>query len=127
MKRVLVALLGLFAGIAGADVKPGTVKQLGSVDLTATVLDRLASDDPIRYTKITAILDAAGSPACESEATRLLKVSQELAHLRCSGSLILTSYPEKRHVYFVLEGVAYSSRVVMRYEDPKLRKVDPGR
>jgi hypothetical protein len=37
-------------------------------------LDRLASDNPQRYAKVAAVLEAAAKPPCESEATRLLKV-----------------------------------------------------
>ena len=136
MRRAVVALLGMLALSAGASppepiavniegpMQPGVVKQLGSYHLNASALDRMAAEDPNRYAKVSAILDAAARPPCESDATRMLKTSEDLERLHCTA-LILTSHPAQRHVYFVLEGVAYSSRVVMTYEQPKLRKVEP--
>jgi hypothetical protein len=117
MKSLLVALLGLLPAIAGAQV------QLGAIDLTTARLERLASEDPDRYVKVTAILRAAETTECETEATRLLKASHDLKQMHCAF-LILTSFPAKRHVYFVLENVAYSARIVMARNPGRLMKAD---
>ena len=129
MKRALVTLLGLLACGASADVPPPdpTVvakPPFGVIDLSAGALERLASDDPARYVKVAAILRAAELPRCDNDATRLLKAREDLKQMRCAD-LLLTSYPAKRHIYFVLEGSAYSARVTMRYGEATLRKAGP--
>ena len=53
MERAFITLLGSAAPVA---------------------LGRLASDNPQRYAKVAAVLEAAAKPPCEFEATRLLKV-----------------------------------------------------
>jgi len=120
LKTLLVALLGVLPAMAGAPV------HLGVVDLTESRLERLASEDPGRYLKVAAILEAAESSGCETEATRLLEVSHDLKQMHCS-SLLLTSLPAKRHVYFVLDDVAYSARIVMARNPGRVMKLDPGR
>jgi len=124
MKRALVVLLGMLAW--SAEAQGPVVKQLGSYHLNADALDRMAEEDPSRHARVSAILDAASRPQCENDATHRLKVSEDLQQLRCTA-LILTSHPARRHVYFILDGVAYSSRVVMGYPGAQLRKAEPAR
>jgi len=107
VKHALVALLGFLAPMSQAE-EPS----LEVIDLTASRLERLAAEDPGRFVKVEAILQAAGSATCENDTTRFLKASQDLKQMHCAF-LLLTSFPAKRHVYFVLDDVAYSARVVM--------------
>ncbi len=112
MKRIAAGCLAFVALSAAAlDVvvrKPG-----GWVDLKREgALERLEAEHPIRYARVAQVLRAAEHPSCENRAVRVMKVRHELNDMYC-GFTILTSFPAKRDVSFVLDDVGYIARVTL--------------
>jgi hypothetical protein len=76
------------------------------------VLEALSESNPVHYAKILVILEVAQMESCD-HTPRVLKAKQELGldDVRCDSSMLLTSYPAKRHMNFVLDDVRYATNV----------------
>ncbi|HUQ27170.1 MAG TPA: hypothetical protein VM051_01170 [Usitatibacter sp.] len=112
MKKWIVAAIAL--GIS-------PVAQAGKhVDIgDPRALDALQAENPARYEKVMGILEVASRVECET-LPRMLKVQYGADSVRCSGALILTSYPAKRRLSFKLENMAFSGNVALTGAPSKL-------
>lgn len=107
--RVFVAsLLVAFAGSGFAADK--VVRTINVSD--AAAMDALERDRPEQYAKVIEILRIAGDVQCET-LPQMLKTQFDVKAARCSSALILTSYPAKRQVWFLLDDTAYAGNVVL--------------
>ncbi|QJR10017.1 hypothetical protein DSM104443_01068 [Usitatibacter rugosus] len=89
------------------------------------VLENLARDNPARYQKITAILDAAAVQPCET-LPKLLNTDYDVTDTRCSPYLLMASFPPKRQIGFRLDDVSYTSNVVLvHFPQPKAHPAVP--
>ena len=60
----------------------------------------------------------ASSVSCDT-LPRMLKVQYGAERLECSGHLVLTSYPAKRHLSFKLDDVYFAGNVVLTRQEAK--------
>ena len=112
--RTAILAVAMCAAMANAEA----VKR---VDLgEAGALEAIQAQDPGRYEKIVNILEVAGDVSCET-LPAMLKVQYGAGKVQCSGALILTSYPAKRHLRFELEDTEYVTNVVLRDAGGKLQ------
>ena len=72
----------------------------------------LRASNPGHYARALAVIDAAGKSDCQS-LDRLLPAQLEVEQVRCSAALIMTSYPARRALTFVLDDIAYGTHVVI--------------
>lgn len=78
-----------------------------SVDLAKPgALDRLEKENPEHYAKVLAVQRVASRPSCVED-LKVLKVELELDAANCAAMTTLTSYPPKKHVSLVVDGVLY--------------------
>ena len=103
MRKILASILMLASGLASAawvDLdKPGA-------------LERLGEDNPWRYELAVAILRAAERNNC-AQVLKLYKVAVERGSFSCQDAMIMTSYPAKKRVIFVIDKDTYSATVVL--------------
>lgn len=97
----LAALLGPASAIAATDLnQPGA-------------LDAIREQDPGRFARIEGILRAAERLPCATpEFGRAMKAEHEAEAARCSV-MLMTSYPSKRKLTFVLDSTRYVATVTM--------------
>lgn len=120
MKRMLVALLFVTFPYA---VNAQTVRLVDIGD--ARALERILATNPAQYEKVMGILEKVStSVSCET-LPQLLKVQYGAEGVECSGSLILTSEPPKRHLRFTLDDVQFAGNVVLAGQRGKLEKAVP--
>ena len=110
MKRMLVALLSLSFpyAVSAAD----TVRRVDIGD--ARALDAIAVANPVQYEKVLGILEKVATSVDCATLPQMLRVQFGAEQLRCSGKLILTSYPAKRHLSFKLDDVQFDGNVVLK-------------
>ena len=85
-------------------------------------LDAVADANPAHYAKILVILEVSQMESCE-HAAQVLKTKEGLAidAMRCDSFTLLTSFPPKRHMTFVLDEVRYTSNVAqVQLRQPKV-------
>jgi len=90
------------------------------------VLDALSESNPVHYAKILVILEVAQMESCE-HAPQILKAKGGLAldDVRCDTFTLLTSYPAKRHMNFVLDDVRYATNVAqVQLQRPRMVPVE---
>lgn len=103
------AILAMSLCLAGPSLAaPDRTVDLGD----SATLDAIARRDPQRYEKIMRILQVAGDVSCEM-LPQVLQVQHGAKDVQCTGALILTSYPPKRHLRFGLEDTIYVVNVVL--------------
>ena len=107
MRTFFLALFSLSAGIATAS--PSLPVQLDRPG----VLDSIRADRPDHYYRIAGILRIADTMPCHTPQFGSRAVEYEARDARC-GLALLTSYPAKRRLSFVLDEVAYVATVTMR-------------
>jgi hypothetical protein len=89
-------------------------------------LEAIGQSNPAHYAKIIAILRVSQMEPCE-HVPMILKTRDDVSveNLRCESSLLLMSFPPKRHMTFVLDDVRYTSNVAqLRLPRPQARPVD---
>jgi hypothetical protein len=113
VRSIVLAILAFTAHTAHAGQLP--------IDLAGPgVLDRIQKENPARYGKILDIMRVAGEVSCET-LPQVLKVSHDVSRANCQGSMILTSYPAKRHLAFTLDDTRYVVNVVLNGHPGKLQ------
>jgi hypothetical protein len=91
------------------------------MDLTSPeALEKLERSNPDHYRRASELLDAAARTSCEFGEMRPILVKVKATGVNCPQSLLLTSYPAKRQVSFVLDTTPYSARVTLRDAPPGL-------
>jgi hypothetical protein len=110
---VLAATLAPLAPIAPALATPLVV------DLDAAgALERLRSEQPARYEKVTALLrDAERLPERQVEGWVRTRYDADAVRL---GHLLLVSYPPKRRLSFSLEKVSYVATITVALPPAKI-------
>ena len=120
MRILAIALIAAsvgssFAGdevtLAGPQLPPQKIAR--TIDLGVPgALDALEQDSPGHYAKVIEILRAAGDVSCET-LPQMLKLQFDVKAASCSATMVLTSYPAKRRVWFQLDDTAYVSNMVL--------------
>ena len=107
----LVALLGPACAAAATDLsQPGA-------------LDAIREQEPERFARIEGILRAAERLPCTTpEFERAMKASHEAEAARCSV-MLMTSYPAKRKLSFILDSTRYVATVTMQLEGFGIRPI----
>lgn len=91
-------------------------KILYSVDLAKPgAFDRLQKDNPEHYAKVLAVQRVASRPSCIDD-LRVLKVELKLDDADCAAMTTLTSYPPKRTVSVMIDGVHYMTFAPIGFE-----------
>ena len=95
------------------------VKLQYSVDLAKPgALDRLEKENPDHYAKVLTVQRAASAPSCVDE-LRVLKADLKLDDAACAAMTTLASYPPKRNVSVMIDGVLYMTFVPIEFEPAK--------
>ena len=111
-KSLVAALLAALVPAAG--------NAMAAVDIgDSQALDALQVRNPAHYEKVLRILRVAGDVSCET-LPQMLKV-YDARNVACSGALVLTSYPAKRHLSFKLDETVYAGNVVLQGKPATLR------
>ena len=119
MRTVFLALFSFSAGIAAA--APSLPIQLDRPG----VLDSLRAERPDHYYRIAGILRIADTMPCHTPQFGHRAVEYDAKDARC-GLALLTSYPAKRRLSFVLDEVAYVATVTMRDSGGRFLRVPTG-
>jgi hypothetical protein len=91
------------------------------MDLTSPeALETLARTNPDHYRRASELLDAAAKTSCEFGEMRPILVKVKATAVNCPQSLLLTSFPAKREVSFMLDWTVYKARVTLRDAPPGL-------
>ena len=118
MKRMLVALLAI--GFPYAVQAAETYRRVDIGDPRA--LDAIQAANPAQYEKVIGILEkVATSVSCET-LPQMLKVQYGAEALQCSGYLVLTSLPAKRHLSFRLDDIQFDGNVVLEGKPATLQE-----
>ncbi|HEX4782292.1 MAG TPA: hypothetical protein VH301_16145 [Usitatibacter sp.] len=113
----ILAVAALLPAHAGPWVSHG-------VDLDRPgVLAAIEHSNPQLYLRIRGVLDAAQAKPCET-LPQILKAQFEASLGTCSSYSILTSFPPKRRITFVIDDTGYSSNVVQVHLDGKIQPLD---
>jgi hypothetical protein len=80
------------------------------------VLHQLRRDQPQRYAAVSAVLRASERAPCEENEIELLEARYELKDLDC-GTMVITTFPARRHVSFEVQGTRYAATVVLEDTD----------
>ena len=112
-------LLAVAAGVAHAEWKQPPVVDLNKPG----ALDRVERDNPRHYRQILAIIRTMQEKSCE-EVLRLYKASHDFG-VSCSAHMLMTSWPAKRHLSVVIDGVRYMKAVPI-HVPMRHFKVEPG-
>jgi hypothetical protein len=116
MKRMLIGLLALSFPYAVQAAETYRHVDIGD----SRALDAIQAANPAQFEKVIGILQkVAGSVSCET-LPQMLKVQYGADQVQCSGHLILTSYPSKRHLSFRLDDVQFDGNVVLTGAQGKL-------
>ena len=106
------------------DLPAGTVpakpeKLRYSVDLAKPgALDRLEKENPDHYAKVLKVQRAAAAPSCVDE-LKVLKADLKLDDATCAAMTTLASYPPKRTVSIMIDGVHYMTFTPIEFEPAK--------
>jgi hypothetical protein len=104
-----IAIAPTFLIISSFALAGGTL----TIDLDRPgALEQLKQEHPQRYQAVRAMLRASERPACQSNEIELLKTRLNVRDLEC-GMIVFTRYPALRHVSFELDGIRYTSTVVL--------------
>jgi len=118
MKRMLVGLIALSFPYAVQAAE--TYRHVDIGDPRA--LDAILAANPAQYEKVIGIVQkVATSVSCET-LPQMLKVQYGAESFQCSGYLILTSFPAKRHLSFKLDDIQFDGNVVLKGSPPTLQK-----
>ena len=113
MRSILLAFALALCGPAFADA-PRSIKVdiKHRVDLSNEgALEAIQRDDPVRYGKIEGIIQAAQVTSCVT-LPALLRTRYDVRSTQCTPYLLLTSYPPKSRLTFVIEDTQYAVNVV---------------
>ena len=66
--------------------------------------------NPGHYARAMAVIEAARKSDCRS-VDRLLPAQLEVEQVRCSAAQVMTSYPARRALTFVLDDITYGTHV----------------
>ena len=119
MRTIFLALFSLSAGIATA--APSLPIQLDRPG----VLDSIRAERPDHYYRIAGILRIADTMPCHTPQFGHRAVEYDARAARC-GLHLLTSYPAKRRLSFVLDEVPYVATVTMRDSGGRFMRVPTG-
>jgi hypothetical protein len=120
MRKIMLAILA-FAAILPAHAGPFVTR---GVDLDRPgALEAIERGNPALYERIRGVLDAAQAKPCET-LPQMLKTQFQATLGMCSNYAILTSFPPKRRISFVIDDTGYSSNVVQLHLDGKIRPLD---
>jgi hypothetical protein len=123
VRKIVLPILALSA-ILPAHAGP-TVSR--DVDLDRPgALQAIERDDAALYTRIRGVLDAAQAQTCET-LPQLVHAQFQATLGTCSTFSILTSFPPKRRISFVIDDTGYSSNVVQVHLDGKLQPLGAAR
>jgi hypothetical protein len=106
-----------------AILAPASALAFGVVNLDEPgALDAVKRDNPDHHRRVTGILAAASEMQCRPDKVGRLSVEYDAREAHC-GVLVMTSYPAKRKLSFVLDTTAYRATVTLATRDDKVRKV----
>ena len=109
MKRMLVVMLALSFPYAVQAAETYRHVDIGD----SRALDAIQAANPAQYEKVIGILEkVADSVSCET-LPQMLKVQYGAEQVQCTGAMILTSYPAKRHLSFKLDDVYFVGNVAL--------------
>lgn len=92
---------------------------LYSVDLAKPgAYDRLERDNPEHHAKVLTVQRAASRPSCVDD-LKVLKVDLKLDDANCAAMTTLTSYPPKKNVSVIIDGVHYMTFAPIEFEPAK--------
>jgi hypothetical protein len=124
MRSVALAALACWVTSAVAAPAQGPLREM-NLDRPGA-LEAIEQSNPAHYAKILVIMRVSQMEPCEHVPT-ILKTKEGVGveDVRCDSFLLLTSYPPKRHMTFVLDDVRYTSNVVqVRLQRPKALPVE---
>ena len=111
MRHIALAALAFWAGstVAAPVQSPHSEVNLDRPG----ALEAIEQSNPAHYAKILVIMRVAQMEPCKHVPT-ILKTKEGIGvdDVRCDSFVLLTSYPPKRHMTFVLDDVRYTSNVV---------------
>jgi hypothetical protein len=129
-------LLGIALAACAAQVaaEPARVVRIDitpkhHVDLNSDgALEAIRRDDPGRYERISQAVEAAQVTSCET-LPQVLKTRLDILDTSCSPFLLLTSFPPKSRVSFLIDDTEYSLNVVQYKLAPAkiFPAIEPGR
>ena len=119
MRKSIFAIFPLAAGVASA--APSLPVQLDRPG----VLDTIRAERPDHYYRIAGILRIADTMPCHTPQFGQRAVEYDAREARC-GLHLLTSYPAKRRLSFVLDEVPYVATVTMRDSGGRFMRVPTG-
>lgn len=115
----------LTAALAWVVLYAGTSAARPQVDIgDERALDAIRAANPAQYEKVIGILSLAGNVSCET-LPQMLKVQFGARDVKCSGALILTSYPAKRRLAFELDDTVFAGNIVLTGRQATLRHAKP--
>jgi len=74
-------------------------------------LEAMRRDDPARYRRVSQAIEAAQVTSCET-LPQVLKTQLDILDTSCSPFLLLTSFPPKSRLSFVIDDTEYSLNVI---------------
>lgn len=106
-----------------AILAPVPVLAFGVVNLDEPgALEAVKRENPGHHRRLTGILAAASEMRCQPDKVGRLSVEYDAREAHC-GVLVMTSYPAKRKLSFILDTTAYRATVTLDTRDDKVRKV----
>jgi len=124
MRNVALAALAICSTSALAAPLQGPYREI-NLDKPG-MLEAIEQANPAHYAKILTIMRVSQMEACEHVPTILkTKEGVSIDDVRCDSFVLLTSYPPKRHMTFILDDVRYTSNVAqVQLQRPKVLPVD---
>jgi hypothetical protein len=124
MRPAALACLWVVAGSSAVFAEPPK-----TVHLNRLVLEELKKTQPDTYAEARRVM-AAASELCIPGAAKVVEAreaqARKLPAATCAGVMLLTSYPPKREISFIIDDTKYVALVTMTAPPPELRgAVDP--
>jgi hypothetical protein len=119
-----VAALAMAFGFATPVAVPAPSREV-NLDRPG-VLEAIEQSNPAHYAKILVIMRISQMEPCE-HVPAILKTKEGVGvdDVRCDSFVLLTSYPPKRHMTFVLDDVRYTSNVAqVQLQRPRVLPVE---
>ena len=94
------------------------------VHLDERALEQLRTSNPAHYARAQKIL-AAANHLCRPKVGEVEYARFDAKDISCARSLVKTSNPPKREIYFRLDDTRYEALVVLTDDPPKLVRAAP--
>jgi hypothetical protein len=119
MRPTALACLWVVTGSSAVFAEPPK-----TVHLNPLVLEELKKTQPDTYAEARRVMTAA-SELCAPGVAQAVEARDAQARKRpamtCSGVMLLTSYPPKRQISFIIDDTKYIALVTMKAPPPELR------